>query len=371
MAEILHTFENGRIIYKRPPKRNRKGIADARQIEQEYIKAGKPKGLKPYFMDDDGDLWEIEPKGLSKQSKNNPTGQGFRKLHLHRTHSSTHKARKNEAAFDANRFFKNFRNFPEFKDVSDDDLWDFSEKVNSMNNEELRIQQRNRKPGEHLDHRVSIKDKGLELRNNKKSIPAQDNLRKGGSSVDIETQKRIGSFVGDEEASVRGALRSPLDQPDGDNGNNGKNGKNGPKNPPKTGGSSTPKNGGKGNGSFEKGKKIARTVALANRANLPMFASIPLSLANNYLKLRKWFENPTRKNAILLGLATAESIGDVGGTVFPILEAASQIASRSQSAIEMKDALTNLQQIGAKSALLNSNRQALVGGMKQIPIPNF
>ena len=161
------------------------------------------------------------------------------------------------------------------------------------------------------------------------------------------------------------------------NGDNGNNGKNGPKNPPKTGGKgngpNTPptQNGGKGNGSFEKGKKIAKQVAMANRANLPMFASIPLSLANNYEKFRQWSKNPNRENAILLGLATVESLGDVGGTVFPVLEVASQVASRSQSAIEMHDALTSLQTIGSKAALINSNRQPMVGGMRQIPIPSF
>jgi hypothetical protein len=168
------------------------------------------------------------------------------------------------------------------------------------------------------------------------------------------------------------------------NGDNGKNGKNGPK---KNGGTQPPptknggkgngpqppptQNGGKGNGAFEKGRTIARNVAMANRANLPMFASIPLSLANNYEKFRQWSKNPTRENAILLGLATVESLGDVGGTVFPVLEVASQVASRSQSAIEMQGALASLRTIGAKAALMNSNRQSIVGGMKQIPIPTF
>ena len=178
-------------------------------------------------------------------------------------------------------------------------------------------------------------------------------------------------------------LKADYDDEKKKNGINS-NGKNGPK---KNGGPQPPptrnggkgngpqppptQNGGKGNGTFEKTKKIAKQVAMANRANLPMFASIPLSLANNYEKFRQWSKNPTRENAILLGLATVESLGDVGGTVFPVLEVASQVASRSQSAIEMQGALANLQTIGSKAALMNSNRQPIVGGMKQIPIPSF
>ena len=217
LVQIGNYKGSKRVVYLLPE--TTEGLEQAYKIDAAYQNitktAGKKAswGLKPYFIDGNGDFYEMESGGPGYKGEGDDYGYRKKKLSTHRKASFNYAMRRREATPTLEYVTDWVRKT--FTDIPEDQVTAFGEMYYAMNQGEIDAKTAQRvmsNISEHGDHSIALSKGGVNWYTNVANIPGEVNLRKGGTNTPDWYNKALG-ISSEVDEVLQGGLSSPVVNP--------------------------------------------------------------------------------------------------------------------------------------------------------------